>query len=300
MLMDNVHITIDETLVRRLVTTQFPQWKNLPVWPVALGGWDNKTFHLGEHRLVRMPSAADYALQVEKEQQWLPRLAPLLPLPIPEPLGLGEPSEGYPWKWSIYRYLPGEAAAKAPITNLNDFATSLAQFLVALQHIDTTDGPIPGAHSFYRGGSLAIYDAQMQQAIAALKDKIDVNAAIQVWEEALATTWQASPVWVHGDISVGNLLVQEGQLSAVIDFGQLAVGDPACDLAIAWTFLSGESREIFRHILSLDAGTWARGRAWVLWKALIIAAGIAGSNAIEAKHSWHIIEEVLAENRRKT
>ncbi len=296
--MDDV-ISIDETLARRLVNMQFPQWKDLPVRPVAHSGWDNRTFHLGEHKLIRIPSAACYAAQVEKEQQWLPKLAPLLPLSIPAPVAMGEPTDDCPWRWSIYRYLPGEAAASAPIANLRDVAARLAQFLSALQHIDASGGPVPGLHSFYRGGLLSTYDAETRQAMVALKSKIDIKTATEVWESALASTWQRAPVWVHGDMSAGNLLIQEGQLSAVIDFGQLAVGDPACDLAIAWTLFKEESREVFRAQLALDDDTWARGCAWVLWKSLVVAAGFTQPNNVEAKRCWAILNEVLAEHRNR-
>lgn len=296
--MNTEQLIINDTLAHRLVATQFPQWKNLPIRPVAHGGWDNRTFHLGQHMLVRIPSAAKYAAKVAKEQKWLPKLAPFLPLPIPEPLAMGKPGENYPWAWSIYRWIEGDTAASAPITDLSDFATSLAQFLIALQCIDTADGPTPGAHNFYRGGELATYDTETRQAIAALKDKINVSSATKLWEAALETTWDHSPVWVHGDISAGNLLVQEGRLSAVIDFGGLAVGDPACDLVIAWTMFQNESREAFRTMLPLDAGTWTRGRAWTLWKALIVAAGFTNPNNVEAKQSWRIIDEVLADQQK--
>lgn len=295
--MNNEKIIIDSNLVHRMVSNQFPQWKDLSIQPVARGGWDNRTFHLGEKMLVRMPSAAVYAGQVEKEYHWLPKLAPLLPLQIPEPLAIGEPAYGYPWKWSIYRWIEGEAAGSSPIADLCEFAKSLAQFLLALQRIDPTGGPIPGLHSFYRGGGLTNYDAETRQAIETLKSKIDVNAATDVWETALATNWHGLPVWVHGDVSVGNLLVQKGRLSAVIDFGQLTVGDPACDLAIAWTMFEGKSREVFRAMLTLDAGTWARGRAWTLWKALVIAAGLTGTNTFEGEQSWRIIDEVLTDHK---
>jgi aminoglycoside phosphotransferase (APT) family kinase protein len=222
---------------------------------------------------------------------------PLLPLPIPEPLAIGQPSDDYPWKWSIYRWIEGDTAATAHITDLREFATSLAQFLNALQHLDPTDGPRPGAHNFCRGGAITTYDAETRQAISALKDKIDAATAIEIWETALATTWHGSPVWVHGDISAGNLLVKKGQLSSVIDFGMLSIGDPACDLAIAWTLFKGKSREVFRAVLALDAGTWARGRAWTLWKALITAAGLTDTNSVEAAQPWHIINEVIADHR---
>jgi aminoglycoside phosphotransferase (APT) family kinase protein len=291
-------LKIDNTLIHYLVESQFPQWKDLLIQPVASGGWDNRTFHLGEHMLVRLPSAADYAIQVEKEHQWLPKLAPFLPLSVPEPIVMGEPGNGYPWKWSIYRWIEGDAATTAPIDNLSNFATSLAQFLNALHCIDTTGGPLPGKHNFYRGGTLATYDAETRQAISILKDKIDTDVATEVWETALAGTWHGLPVWVHGDISLGNLLLQGGRLSAVIDFGGLAIGDPACDLAIAWTLFKSESRETFRKLIPLDLDIWARGRAWALWKALIIEAGLTESNAVEAAQPWRIIEEVLEDHKR--
>jgi aminoglycoside phosphotransferase (APT) family kinase protein len=140
---------------------------------------------------------------------------------------------------------------------------------------------------------LITYDAATRQAIAALKGRIDADAATEVWETALMTTWDRPPVWVHGDVSAGNLLVQAGRLHAVIDFGMLGVGDPACDLAIAWTLFETESRKTFRALLPLDPGTWARGRAWALWKALILAAGLTAGQADETKRCWRIIEAVL-------
>ena len=289
---------IDTMLVRKLIDSQFPQWKHLEIRPVTHGGWDNRTFHLGEQMLVRLPSGQEYAPKVEKEHKWLPILAPLFPLQIPIPLEIGKPEYGYPWNWSIYRWIEGEAAAHAHIANTVDFAKSLAQFLVALQKIDPSGEPVPGTTTD-RGGPLEIYDDETRKALAILKDKIDIKAATQVWEAALATTWNKPPVWVHGDISLGNLLVQNGKLSAVIDFGGLAIGDPACDLAIAWTFFKGESREVFRTILNLDEDTWARGRGWTLWKALIVAAGLCETNNIEGENCWRIIDEVIADYKQK-
>lgn len=291
-------VVIDLNLVQRLIAAQFPRWKDLLIKPVAESGWDNRTFHLGDDLLIRMPSAAHYASQVEKEQHWLSKLAPHLPLPIPTPIAIGEPGFGYPWHWSINRWLPGEPATSALISNMDDFAMSLAKFLKALQAIDTTGGPIAGSHSFHRGGSLAVYDSETRQALALLEGKIDVASATEIWERAISTTWQQPPVWVHGDIAQGNLLVQEGRLSAVIDFGQLAIGDPACDLAIAWTFFDNKSREIFRNQLMLDKDTWIRGLAWTLWKYMIIAAGIIGSNSVEGKKSLNIIETVIQEYKK--
>jgi aminoglycoside phosphotransferase (APT) family kinase protein len=288
-------ITIDEKLVRQLLESQFPQWAHLPLWQIVPGGWDNKTFRLGEHMLVRMPRDEQYGAQVEKEQLWLPKLAASLKTPIPVPLGRGNPCDAYPFRWSIYRWLDGEVASPARIRDLREFATDLAEFLAALERVDATGGPVAGPHSFFRGGALKQYDTEIRQAIGALKEQIDTDLATVVWNAALATTWQALPVWVHGDIGLGNLLVQDGRLCAVIDFGQLAIGDPACDLAIAWTLFEDESRKAFRERLRLDEDTWARGRGWALWKAAILAAGLAESNAVEAADPWRVIHAVLAD-----
>jgi len=292
-------VHIDVSLVRRLIAAQFPQWKDLPVQSVAEGGWDNRTFHLGKHMLVRMPSAEEYAMKVEKEQKWLPRLAPFLPLPIPTPLAMGEAGEGYPWRWSIYRWIEGDTASIERIADLFQFAIALAEFLNAMQRIDATGGPMAGPHNFYRGGALSTYDDETRQAILILGDKINTELVTTIWDTALASTWTASPVWVHGDISTGNLLVKEGKLSAVIDFGGLGIGDPACDLVIAWTFFKGESREAFHAALPLDNATWARGRGWALWKALIVWARLPGTNSLEIENAKRILEEVLSDYKHK-
>lgn len=289
---------IDAVLVRRLVDAQFPQWAHLPITPVAVSGWDNRTFHLGAEMTVRLPSAAHYAAQVEKEQRWLPKLAPHLPLPIPEPLEMGAPAFSYPWRWSIYRWLEGEPATLDNIYDLCAFATTLARFLAALQRINSTGGPMAGQQNFFRGGSLAVYDAETRRALADLEGQIDAATATEVWETALASTWRSAPVWVHGDIAASNLLVRNGQLHAVIDFGTCGVGDPACDLVIAWTFLSAESRDAFRTALPLDDATWARGRGWALWKALILLAGHVQTSAFEAGKARHTVDKVLAEHKR--
>ena len=297
----NTHLDredIDVALVERLISVQFPWWAHLPITPAAPQGWDNKTFRLGATMSVRLPSAESYRAQVEKEHRWLPRLAPHLPLPIPVPLAKGAPGEGYPFPWSVYRWLEGEPAATGRIADLPEFATELALFLSALQRIDPAGGPTPGRHNFFRGGPLAVYDAETLQAIAALEGRIDADAATAAWEAALAATWQGPPVWFHGDVASGNLLVEGGRLSAVIDFGISGVGDPSCDLAIAWTFFEGESREAFRALLRPDDATWARGRGWALWKALITLAEHIDTDPSEAGHSRYVIDEVLADHER--
>lgn len=285
-------LVIDAPLVRRLVATQFPHWAHLPVEPVAHGGWDNRTFHLGETMSVRLPSRGAYAAQVQKEQRWLPQLGPRLPLPVPAPLAVGEPGEGYPYPWSVLRWIPGEAASRAVIADAAGFACDLAGFLAALQTIDAAEGPAAGQHSFFRGGPLSTYDRETRAAVAALGERIDGRAALAVWDEALASAWTAPPVWVHGDVAAGNLLVEDGRLSAVIDFGCCAVGDPACDLAIAWTFFEGDARTAFRAALPLDPGSWARGRGWTLWKAVILLAGGPPDHA-ETAGAARVLDRVL-------
>jgi aminoglycoside phosphotransferase (APT) family kinase protein len=286
-------LVVDELLVRRMLATQFPEWRDLPIRSIVPGGWDNRIFRLGEQLVVRLPSAAEYSAQVEKEHRWLPVLAPALPLPIPTPLAIGAPTAEYPWRWSIRRWIEGETAAPERIGNMRDFAASVAKFLVALHGINAAGGPQPGAHNFNRGGSLATYDSDTHQAIAILRDKIDVDSAKEVWDAALETRWAFPSVWIHGDISPGNLLVRAGRLNSVIDFGMLGVGDPACDLSIAWTLFRGQSRQVFRDSLSLDAGIWLRARAWTLWKALIVAARLVETSAVEMKQPLRVIEEVL-------
>ena len=287
---------IDATLVGRLIRRQFPHWSGLPIAAAEPNGWDNRTFRLGPELLVRLPSADRYAAQVRKEHRWLPVLAPHLPLPIPFPVAMGEPDEGYPWNWSVYQWLGGTPASAARIVDLSEFAVVLARFLACLQKIDPSEGPPPGPHNFFRGGPLEIYDAETRKAIATVQSMINAELATEVWETALATIWYGGPVWIHGDVAAGNLLVSDGRLAAVIDFGCSGVGDPACDLVIAWTFLSGQSREAFRLALPLDAGTWARGRGWALWKALITFAGNLQADQAAAATARRVIDEVLDEH----
>jgi aminoglycoside phosphotransferase (APT) family kinase protein len=181
---------IDAALVKRLIRTQFPQWAELAVVPVGSGGWDNRTFHLGDRMSVRLPSAPAYVAQVAREHRRLPALQPRLTLQIPAPIGLGAPGSGYPWPWSIYGWLEGESAHANRIHDLGRFAVDLARFLVALRSIDARNGPVAGAHNFYRGGLLAIYDAQTRRSIATLRGEINVATVTEVWDTALSTSWQ--------------------------------------------------------------------------------------------------------------
>jgi aminoglycoside phosphotransferase (APT) family kinase protein len=281
--------TIDAALVRRLVAGRFPQWAHLPVRPVDHQGWDNRTFRLGDALSVRLPSAAGYVAAVEKEQAALPWLARGLDVAVPEPVGLGRPAEGYPFPWSVRRWIDGTPAALAAGLDTVRFAADVGAVLRQLRGIPPQDGPAPGAHSFHRGAHPSHYADQVADALAVLGGSVDQVACGRVWAAGTATTWRRPGVWFHGDVAPGNLLVDaQGRLGAVIDFGTCGVGDPACDLVLAWTFLEPDARQVFRERVGLDADTWSRGRCWALWKALVMLAGSAGPGA-RADH-----ERVLA------
>jgi aminoglycoside phosphotransferase (APT) family kinase protein len=290
-------ITVDAEQVHRLVCGRFPELANLPIKPVANGGWDNWTFHLGPDMLVRLPSAAEYALAVDKEHQWLPTLAPQLPLPIPVPLAKGEPDADYPYPWSIYRWLDGEPATVDRIADPVRFALDLAEFLAALQNIDTAGGPQPGIHNWFRGGTLRTYDKKVHDALAELDGHVDAELVREIWARALDARWDGADRWFHGDIAQGNLLLADGQLAAVIDFGTCGVGDPACDLAIAWTLLSADGRQAFRKKLRVDDATWARGRGWALWKTLATCSDTFEDpeDATEFANAQRILGEIFSE-----
>jgi aminoglycoside phosphotransferase (APT) family kinase protein len=286
---------VDEGVVCRLVAGQFPQWADLPVRPVPASGWDNQTFRLGERLSVRLPTAGEYALAVDKEHRWLPVFAPRVPLPVPVPVARGVPGDGYGLPWSVYEWIDGEPARIGGIADLTRFADSLAAFLVALQRVDATAGPPPGLHNWFRGGPLRIYDPQIRRAVEVLDHRISRDIVMEIWRSALGAGWDGRSVWLHGDVAPGNLLVRDGVLAAVIDFGTCGVGDPACDLAIAWTLLSGPSRDAFRARLDVDPGTWARGRGWALWKTLIVYAGALRDEPAAGAQAGRVLDEIIAE-----
>lgn len=279
-------------LVSRLIKGQFPKWADLPIYPVANSGHDNRTFHLGSTMSVRLPSHEAYAAQVEKELTWLPQLRPHLTLPIQVPLAKGNPAEGYLWPWSINQWIDGETVSLSSIDDLNQLAIDLAAFLKELQAIPASEGPPAGTHNFHRGGSLTVYHEETKAAIENLKSTLDTRGFHEKWDLALQSQWTGKPVWVHGDVAVGNLLAQNGRLGGVIDFGTMGTGDPACDYVMAWTFFDSESREIFLRELGCDEGTRHRACGWALWKALITYNwnDKASAAAIEAKRILAIIK----------
>ncbi len=289
-------IEIDNRLVARLIESQFPQWANRPISRIPSTGTDNAIFRLGGDLAVRLPRIQHAAERIEKEWLWLPRLGPYLPLRVPVPLARGSPGEGYPWEWTVCRWLVGENAARARLSDLSQAANDLARFILALRSIDLAGGPPPGTHNAFRGVALAERDGETREAVHALDGMFDTRAVTRAWEQALGVpAWQSAPQWIHGDISAGNLLVVDGRLAGVIDFGCLGIGDPACDLMIGWTLFSGETRQAFRAAVAVDEATWERGRGWALSWALIYIPYYLKTNPVGVAEARQTIEQVLAD-----
>jgi aminoglycoside phosphotransferase (APT) family kinase protein len=278
--------------VRRLLAGQFAEWAALPIERVRSSGTDNALYRLGDELVVRLPRI-DWAVGgLDHAHEWLPRLAPLLPVAVPVPLAKGIPAEGYPWPWSVYGWLDGENPAVGRIADPDSLARDLARLVEALHRIDPVGGPPAG-----RGVPLAMRDEPTRAALAGLRGTIDTGAAVIAWEAALRTpAWPGPAVWVHGDLSPGNLLLQGGRLTAVIDFGGVGVGDPACDLIVAWNLLPADARRVLRTELGVDDATWGRGRGWALSIALIQLPYYKDTNRELAANARHVIREVLADD----
>lgn len=282
---------IDERLVAELVEEQFPRWAHLPVRAVARQGWDNRTFRLGDDLSVRLPRAEAYAAGVQKETRALDLLDGRLPVSVPSVVALGEPGRGYPFPWSIRRWLPGDTVDESAGLDRVRLATDLGGLLSALISLPADAGMAAGRHSFYRGSHPSAYSDEVQAALEHMPGDVDAEHCRSIWLAATTSAWESAPVWFHGDVAVGNLLVSDGRLSAMIDFGTCGVGDPACDLVMAWTYFEGEARDAFRDAVGLDAATWRRARGWALWKALITLSGASGPGADDSRR---VLDEVLA------
>jgi aminoglycoside phosphotransferase (APT) family kinase protein len=282
-------------LARKLIAEQFPEYVSLSIVDVEKQGHDNRTYRLGDHMLIRMPTAKTYALKVPKEQDLLPQLAKRLRVSIPAPIKMGKPSTDYPYPFSIYKWLSGKSINLLTLIDQEkeQLAFDLAKFLKELQAINDVEGPEPGQHNWWRGDHVSVYNKGAREQIAALAEIIDASQLLALWDQACETKWDKKPVWIHGDFAIGNILMDGGKLSAVIDFGGAAVGDPACDLVIAWTYLSDKAREIFISEMDMDQDTWLRARAWALWKATFELCQITDKNSPEARLQKRIIDEVV-------
>ncbi|MGW2155955.1 aminoglycoside phosphotransferase family protein [Nonomuraea sp. NPDC001699] len=291
----DIRPTIDAALVRRLVDTQFPQWAGLPLRLLDPAGSDHVIYRLGEELSVRLPRHPGAVGQAEKEREWLPRLAPRLPLAVPVPVEVGEPGFGYPWRWAVSRWLTGEAATVEALAGSSEAAVELAGFLAALQRFMPESVRSLKRRPELGEQPLAGRDRATRAAIAALGGVFDGRAMTALWEAAMsAPGWDRAPVWFHGDFHTGNLLTVDGRISAVIDFGGLGIGDPACDLTIAFTLMSAGSRAAFRAALGVDEATWTRGRGWALATGLNAYTAYAAVDPRVAAQTTRQITEALA------
>lgn len=290
-------VPISDGLVRDLIAAQAPRWSGLPLRRVPSDGTDNAVYRLGEHLTVRLPRIGWAAHDTAKEARWLPWLAPQLPLPIPVPLFVGQPmtarpGPGYPFPWNICPWIEGRTPQWGQVQQPRAFALALADFVRALQAIPAHDGP-PAS----RGRPIAELDESLRQWLPRVAEHLDPAPLAAAWARVLdVPAWTGDPVWVHGDLLAGNLLVgPQGDLRAVIDFGGLGTGDPAIDLLPAWALLGPAERRLFRAALNPDAATWARGRGW----ALHIAAASLGyywdSCPPIRERSLHLLGQALAD-----
>ncbi len=274
-----MNMVIDAPLVARLIAQQFPHLRDLPVAAVKNQGWDNRTFRLGDTLSVRLPSDASYAAAVQKESVALDALATCLSVAIPAIVAIGEPSGDYPLPWSIRRWIPGTTLEATQVTDRSALARALGAVLVALRAAPPVDALRAGKHSFFRGCHPGVYGDEVVQSLDILKDQIDTRRCLDIWQNGIASHWEADPVWFHGDMAVGNILMSGDRISALIDFGTCGIGDPACDFAIAWTCFDAGSRPHFKDAIRVDDGTWQRAKAWALWKALVSLAGLSSPDA---------------------
>lgn len=290
-------IDIDRPTVVRLIAKQFPQWAGLPITAVRSAGTDNAIFRLGDDMAVRLPRRPGVVATLAREQRWLPLLAPLLPLAVPLPLAEGVPGEGFPFPWSVYRWLDGKNVVDEPVVDLPDAAVRLGKFVAALQRIDSAGGPPPS----FRGGPVSALDDRVRVQIRDLgrDGMVDPVLATAAWETALAApAWQGPPRWVHADLSPMNLLARDGTLSAVIDFGGMGIGDPAIDMLPAWSWLTPQTREGFRAQVNADDATWARGRGWGLGLALGAVHYYQVSNPVMAANGAQALSQIIADYQR--
>ncbi|MFG1624867.1 aminoglycoside phosphotransferase family protein [Kribbella sp. NPDC049227] len=286
-------VDIDASLVARLLAEQFPSWAGLPIRVVESSGTDNVTFRVGDDLAVRLPRTAGNQGQVEKDLTWMPRLAPHVPLAVPEPLAIGVPGADYPFTWGVYRWLEGEPFRLDQIDPVAA-ARDMAEFIHRLQTVDTTGAPVPPDDPFSRGTPLAPRDELFRAALDELRDEFDTGLVLAAWEASLAATWDGTPTWIHGDLMPGNVLVADGKLSAVIDFGTAWVADPAGDLLAAWYLFDAESRQAFRDAMEVDQDTWVRARGWVLSLRMIAIPYYRARNPAAAS-STEDIDELLAD-----
>jgi aminoglycoside phosphotransferase (APT) family kinase protein len=286
-------VATDAALVSRLVAARFPDWAGLPVEPVESIGTDNAMYRLGEALSVRMPRIHWAVAPLEREFEWLPRLAPQLPFATPVPVALGAPGDGYPWPWTVCRWLDGTHPVAGDTAGADRLASDLARFVRAMRALDPAGAP---RTAWPR--PLHEEDGFIRTTLAALADALapDFDRIVGIWEDALAAPrWSGPLTWIHGDLSPGNLLMRAGRLTGVLDFGAMGVGDPASDLRVAWNLLPPAARSRFRGELGADAAEWRRARGWALLQALAQLSYFEARNPPLVANARHVIAELVAE-----
>ena len=282
-------------LPRKLIARQFPHWAHLPLSHVKSSGTDNHIWRLGSALAIRMPKVEWAAESVARECEFLPRFSGL-PLAIPTVVAQGTPDEGYPYVWSVCDWLEGEAADLTALSDPAQAAHDLAAFILAMSAHDPTGGPVSGSGNNLRGGLLAARDGHTRKAISNLTNEIDTRCAIAIWQAALAApSSESRNTWIHSDLKEGNLLLREGRLSAVIDFGMLAVGDPAVDVTPAWSCFEGPARSAFLAALNPDAACLARAKGWTLSIAAISWVYYREKNPTLTRISEQTLHRLLSE-----
>jgi aminoglycoside phosphotransferase (APT) family kinase protein len=282
-------VLVDDDTVRALLEDQFPNWADRRLLRIADSGTDNAIYRLGDDLGIRLPRIHWAKAQIEKECRWLPNLAADLPTPVPVPLAEGRPGHGYPFPWLVYPWLGGTSLDRATVDNWDVVAEGVAEFVLALEQVSPVGGPPPTR----RGSPMAQYDEAVQSGIGRLDGVIDVERARHVWQSALeAGDWTGDPVWVHGDLLPGNILIGKNRLSGIIDWSGAGVGDPACDAMLAWS-LPPDARRLYRSTLELDDATWARARGWVVEQTVFYIPYYAKSLPLAVDQATRRLNEAL-------
>lgn len=285
-------LPIDADLVRALLREQFPEFANLPLERVPSAGTVNVLYRLGDDLVVRLPRLRKWGVDIVREDTWLPRLAPHLPLAIPEPVGLGQPTDAFPTHWSLVRWIDGEVASEAELDQ-GRVARQLGSFVAALRLVPIEGAP--RAEPKERGGDLMLRDRQVRTMLARLAGELDLESMLVVWERALdACAVKFEPVWVHTDLLPSNLLIRDGELIAVLDVGAAAVGDPACDLTPAWAVFDETARGVFRQLLGPTEAEWARAQGWILDQALMALPYYRETNPTMVAMARNVLDALAA------